>query len=168
MGPADSHRVARAPRYSGYRQHNGRLRVRSYHALRPGFPARSARRPLYLMAALQPPPRRNAPGLGYSPFARRYWGNHSYFLFLRVLRCFSSPRWPPDKAGCRPFRATGYPIRTPADQRTFAPSRRFSQLITSFIASGSQGIHHAPLSDFLRGNPDFRMKPGNPARVSSI
>jgi hypothetical protein len=30
-------------------------------------------------------------GLGSSPFARRYWGNHSCFLFLRVLRCFSSP-----------------------------------------------------------------------------
>ena len=29
---------------------------------------------------------------GSSLFARRYWGNHSYFLFLRVLRCFSSPR----------------------------------------------------------------------------
>ena len=29
-------------------------------------------------------------GLGSSPFARRYLGNHSYFLFLQVLRCFSS------------------------------------------------------------------------------
>ena len=33
-------------------------------------------------------------GLGYSPFARRYWGNRYYFLLLRVLRCFSSPRSP--------------------------------------------------------------------------
>ena len=30
-------------------------------------------------------------GLGFSPFARRYSGNHCCFLFLRVLRCFSSP-----------------------------------------------------------------------------
>ena len=29
--------------------------------------------------------------LGYSPFARRYYGNHYCFLFLRLLRCFSSP-----------------------------------------------------------------------------
>jgi hypothetical protein len=29
-------------------------------------------------------------GLGYSPFARRYSGNHGCFLFLEVLRCFSS------------------------------------------------------------------------------
>ena len=30
--------------------------------------------------------------MGSSPFARRYLGNRSFFLFLRVLRCFSSPR----------------------------------------------------------------------------
>ena len=31
-------------------------------------------------------------GLGSFPFARRYLGNRCFFLFLRVLRCFSSPR----------------------------------------------------------------------------
>ena len=31
-------------------------------------------------------------GLASFPFARRYLGNRYYFLFLRVLRCFSSPR----------------------------------------------------------------------------
>ena len=30
-------------------------------------------------------------GLGSSHFARRYSGNRSFFLFLRVLRCLSSP-----------------------------------------------------------------------------
>ena len=46
--------------------------------------------------ALQP--RRNAvsctAGLGSSPFARRYLGNRGCFLFLGVLRCFSSPGVP--------------------------------------------------------------------------
>ena len=37
---------------------------------------------------------RNRCGLGSSPFARHYWGNHCYFLFLEVLRCFSSLRLP--------------------------------------------------------------------------
>ena len=37
---------------------------------------------------------RNRSGLGSSPFARHYWGNHCYFLFLEVLRCFSSLRLP--------------------------------------------------------------------------
>ena len=30
-------------------------------------------------------------GLACFPFARRYLGNRCFFLFLRVLRCFSSP-----------------------------------------------------------------------------
>ena len=30
-------------------------------------------------------------GLGSFSFARRYWRNHFCFLFLRLLRCFSSP-----------------------------------------------------------------------------
>ena len=32
-----------------------------------------------------------ANGLASFPFARRYLGNRCFFLFLRVLRCFSSP-----------------------------------------------------------------------------
>ena len=39
---------------------------------------------------------RNIIGLGSSAFARHYLRNHYYFLFLRVLRCFSSPGWPDD------------------------------------------------------------------------
>lgn len=34
-------------------------------------------------------------GLGSSHFARRYFGNRCFFLFLRLLRCFSSPGSPP-------------------------------------------------------------------------
>src|SRR5699024_9714056 len=34
-------------------------------------------------------------GLGSSLFARRYSGNRCFFLFLRLLRCFSSPGSPP-------------------------------------------------------------------------
>ena len=42
-------------------------------------------------AVLQPRHCRNNVGLGFFPFARRYSGNRCFFLFLRVLRCFSSP-----------------------------------------------------------------------------
>jgi hypothetical protein len=31
-------------------------------------------------------------GLGSSQFARRYYGNRFFFLFLQLLRCFSSLR----------------------------------------------------------------------------
>ena len=37
-------------------------------------------------------PKDKSLGLGSFPFARRYSENHSYFLFLQVLRCFSSLR----------------------------------------------------------------------------
>ena len=40
-------------------------------------------------------PGRMRPGLGSSHFARRYSGNRCFFLFLRLLRCFSSPGSPP-------------------------------------------------------------------------
>ena len=36
-------------------------------------------------------PRRTRHGLGSSGFARRYSRNRCFFLFLRLLRCFSSP-----------------------------------------------------------------------------
>ena len=36
-------------------------------------------------------PERTRSGLGSFHFARRYSGNRVFFLFLRLLRCFSSP-----------------------------------------------------------------------------
>ena len=44
------------------------------------------------VAALQPHLRRNAGGLGSFLFDRLYSGNRCFFLFLQVLRCFSSLR----------------------------------------------------------------------------
>ena len=46
------------------------------------------------VSAPQPQTRLLGSGLGCCPFARRYLGYHVCFLFLRVLRCFSSPRSP--------------------------------------------------------------------------
>ena len=99
------------------------------------------------VAALQPRACRNIPGLGSSPFAHHYLGNHCYFLFLRVLRCFSSPGLPPHLRVAR-SPALGCPIRKSPDQRLFAPPRSLSQLITSFIASESQGIPRTLLVTF--------------------
>jgi hypothetical protein len=95
-------------------------------------------------AVLQPPWAR--PWVWPLPFSlATTCGITTCFLFLRLLRCFSS-------AGLRLYHAVfnciGCPIRTPADQRSFAPPRSFSQLTTSFVASGSQGIPHTPLFRF--------------------
>ena len=46
------------------------------------------------LAVLQPRTCRNTYGLGSSAFARHYLRNHYCFLFLQVLRCFSSLRSP--------------------------------------------------------------------------
>ena len=88
-------------------------------------------------------------GLGSSAFARRYWRNHSYFLFLRVMRCFSSPGRPAAYAACRALRAAGSPIRTSPDQGACAAPRSFSQLVASFFACKSQGIPRMPSFTFL-------------------
>ena len=48
---------------------------------------------------------RNTDGLGFSPFARHYSGNHFCFLLLPLLRCFSSRRSPP----LRDILADGFP-----------------------------------------------------------
>ena len=71
-----------------------RFRVRGSHPLRRPFPGAFRYRPTPPpTAALLPRARpRDRPGLGCCAFARRYWRNRCYFLFLRVLRCFSSPR----------------------------------------------------------------------------
>ena len=45
---------------------------------------------LYLHVAVRTPECTHS-GLGSSAFARRYFGNRCFFLFLRLLRCFSSP-----------------------------------------------------------------------------
>ena len=90
----------------------------------------------------------NNTGLGFSVFARHYLRNHFCFLLLRVLRCFSSPRSLPF-SGWQASNLPGCPIRISEDQRLFAPPPGFSQLITSFVASESLGIHRLPLLTFF-------------------
>ena len=62
-----------------------------------GFPKPFRSFDNYHNAVLQPRTCRNRYGLGYCTFARHYLRNHYCFLFLRVLRCFSSPGSPPKK-----------------------------------------------------------------------
>ena len=131
-------------------------RVRGCHPVPPPFPGTFRFAGCFHVAVLLPRDCRNSPGLGSSPVARRYWGNHCCFLLLRVLRCFSSPRSPPIK-GWHAFSVPGCPIRKSAHQRPFAPPRGLSQLVTSFVASGSQGIHRAPLLAYVCHSIDLSL-----------
>ena len=92
--------------------------------------------------------------LGSSRFARRYWGNRSFFLFLQILRCFSSLRSPLQTyefslgwqhlSHCRvsPFRNLRVTVR-------LTTRRSLSQSSTSFIASQRQGIHRCALYSLI-------------------
>ena len=67
-------------------------------------------------------------GLASSAFARHYSRNHYCFLFLRVLRCFTSPRSLPHpytfRAGSPDMTPAiqGFPIRTSPDHSSFTNS----------------------------------------------
>ena len=94
MVPVDSNGISPVPPYSGYPPPQKTCLYGAftlYGALSQVLPVRF----LQIVQALQPRSCRNMAGLGSSHFARHYSGNHYYFLFLRVLRCFSSPGSPP-------------------------------------------------------------------------
>ena len=143
MGPAGSRRIPRAPRYSGAGSPAARISPKGLSpASAPlssgfGYPRRVDTAPV-----LQPRTRLDATGLGSCAFARHYLRNRCYFLFLRVLRCFSSPGSLRNLVPVSGSLPTGFPIRTSAGHRAFAPHRGFSQLVTSFLASESH--RHPP------------------------
>ena len=148
MVPDDSDRIPRAPPYSGVSMTRCPLPVREYHPLRRDFPDASGSCIRYFLEILQPRRVRKLHGLGSSRFDRHYSGNRSFFLLLRVLRCFSSLRLLRQNRRRRVFNPPGCPIRISPDQFLFADPRSFSQLTTSFFASGSQGILRSLLFSF--------------------
>ena len=152
MVPVDSRRVPRAPRYSGIRFESSSFSLtrlsRSMAPLSRGLQLTTGLVTL-LLRTLQPPKHRNATGLGSSDFARHYFRNRGFFLFLLVLRWFTSQGLlVPDYGFIGPyggFTPAGFPIRKSPGQSLLAAIRSLSQLATSFIACFCQGIHHAPL-----------------------
>jgi hypothetical protein len=104
-----------------------------------------------------------SPGLACSEFARHYYRNHGCFLFLQVLRWFTSLgslHHPMDSGhGNWCSHQLGSPIRTSPDHRLLAPPRSFSQLATSFFAYLRQGIHtHALSSLTIKLTPLHRVR----------
>ena len=121
------------------------LRVRGSHPLRRGVPSASASLPLRSCRSYNPGtglttapvwaipvPLAATPGIVLTFSSCAYLDVSVQRVRLRLRRMTGS--LPP---GC--------PIRTSADLRAFAPPRGFSQLVTSFLASESPGIPHAPL-----------------------
>ncbi len=116
------------------------FRLRDSHPLRPGIPTCSTNTHNHAEEPAAPsndaPQHRtrnpcqvsHAPGLAYSAFARHYSRNHQCFLFLRVLRCFTSPRSPRNPihsgSGNPTSLGLGFPIRTPSDHSSVDSSPR--------------------------------------------
>ena len=83
-------------------------------------------------------------GLASFAFARHYSRNLGWFLFLRLLRCFSSagslcyPMYSDNS--CTDFLYRVSPFGYLRILRLFAPPRSLSQLVASFFGSWCQGI----------------------------
>ena len=118
------------------------FRLPDSHRLWSGFPSRSA---ILWSVYIGPNPGCiTTSGLASSDFARHYFRNLFWFLFLRVLRCFTSPgspHAPIDSVhdpwlfimGVAPFGNLRLSL--------FAADRSLSQLVASFFGSWCQGIH---------------------------
>jgi hypothetical protein len=79
------------------------LGLRGYHPLWRSFPGKLFRGRLGQAHTYTTIPK--GFGLDFSHFARRYYGNHSCFLFLRLMICLSSARGLPQ---LRPRRIVWY------------------------------------------------------------
>ena len=62
--------------------------IRDFHSLWRDFPDPSGNKSSHVMRSITPECTHS--GLGSFHFARRYFGNRVFFLFLALLRCFSS------------------------------------------------------------------------------
>ena len=139
---ADSDRITHVPPYSGYCQVYKLFRLRDYHPLWSNFPDGSSI--IY-----------NSITQSYNPNlaeTKLVWAvSRSLATTREIIIIFSSSGYldvsVPRVCVFRRlvFNQPGCPIQKSTGQKLFAPNRSLSQLITSFIASESQGIHHMPL-----------------------
>ena len=94
MDLPDSNQVPRDWFYSGTHQESIRFYIRDCHPLRSRFPSSSAGKSFCNSVLMAPRPRRaEAPRFRLYSFSLAATGEVEFFFpFLRLLRCFSSPR----------------------------------------------------------------------------
>ena len=146
MGPPSSHRIPRVRWYLGYRLCVFTFHLQDSHLLRLAFPRHSVTLPQSRYVGPYPTGI-STYGLASSAFARHYSRNLGWFLFLSLLRCFSSggsPRMAMYSPYVPWFFTMGVaPFGNLRISRLFAAPRSLSQLVTSFFGSWCQGIHLA-------------------------
>ena len=89
MVPAHSIKVSRVSMYSGYRHVDSSFAYGAFTLSGRLSQYRSGNSEYNLLQSLTLQCTHRS--LGSFPFARRYSGNRCFFLFLALLRCFSSP-----------------------------------------------------------------------------
>ena len=89
MVPPNSHKVSRVSWYFGSCSLTIVFPYKAFTFYGRSFQDRSGNKSSHLLQSITPVCTHT--GLGSFHFARRYFGNRVFFLFLRVLRCFSSP-----------------------------------------------------------------------------
>ena len=111
-----------------------RIRVRDFHPLWSAFPGNSTLRYRTTTWSYNPcealPQRR----FGLFPVRSPLLGESLLFSLPAGTKMFQFPALASALSRCHAFSMTGCPIRKSEDQRSFAPTHRLSQLITSFIA----------------------------------
>ena len=138
-------RIPRVPTYSGYSPINKLFDYRAFTLSRSTFQSSS---PKFVFSFGSPLPRTYC-YIRFGLFRFRsplLSESFVYFLFLRVIRWFSSPGSPRMTIDSSYDNTTllvlSFLIRTSAAQRSFATPRSFSQLVTSFFGAMYQGILH--------------------------
>ena len=156
MVPADSRRIPRVPRYSGYRYAGTDFGYGPLTLYRGAFQRLPLACATCNVPVLQPPGRVATPWVWALPRSLATTGGIiNLFSLPAGTKMFQFPALASlALAGMPAIRQAGCPIRKSADQWLFAPTRGLSQLITSFVASVSLGIHHAPLYTSLRRPPN--------------
>lgn len=160
---ADSHGISRAPCYLGY--HSRQATHVDYGATtRSGRPFKTVRlyapvppRPAAAVSEWSHNPERATPagyhtrsGLASSAFARHYSRNHCCFLFLWVLRCFTSPRslYPPyifrRESPGQHAAWRGFPIRKSSDHSPLIGSPRL--IADCYVLLRLQMPRHPPFA----------------------
>ena len=163
MVPPDSHRIPRVPWYLGVRSREPAVfTLQDCHLLWLAFPGHSVRWQVGNSPAGPHPDAirsRNpggtthaglhAAGLGSSRFARRYSGNRVCFLFLGVLRCFSSPG--------SPRLGYGFTQRCPAMKRDGFPHSGIPGLASVCDYPGLIAAYHALLRLPMPRHPPYTL-----------
>ena len=91
MVPADSRRIPRVPRYSGYRYAWFGFVYRTVTFYDVTFQILPLAIAIQCRGPTTPPAPYDVDGLGCSPFARHYWGNHYLFSLPAGTKMFQFP-----------------------------------------------------------------------------